>query len=345
MAVTLAQVAAHAGVSPQTVSNAISNPSIVKSSTLRRVEASIATLGYTPNLRARMLRQQRTGSIGLRIRPVDDNVAAVLTDRLLHELSAQAAEDSKHVLLFTATSDAQEVETISRLRAQGLVDEFVLTDTHPDDARIPALTEQDASFVSFGRPWDDRDATHSWVDVDGRAGVAQATGALLDLGYRRIAFLGWPRGSATGDDRRAGWETTLKERLGLSDADLESWTFTSEEQISEAIDAGPAVVAAGADAVVCVSDSLAVGMVAAVRTAGLAIPIVGFDNTPLAASLGFSSVDQDLGRIAHELLRALTTTHEPVTALVTPRLVIRHDPRWGFPTAPTGPGPKKGNLS
>lgn len=153
MAVTLAEVARHAGVSPQTVSNALSNPAILRASTLERVQQAIRELGYTPNLRARMLRQQRTGSIGLRIRPVGDNVAAVLTDRLLHELSTAAAGCDKHILLYTAVDDADEVETITRLRAQGLVDEFILTDTHPDDLRIHELTARGLSFVAFGRPW------------------------------------------------------------------------------------------------------------------------------------------------------------------------------------------------
>ncbi|WP_297109820.1 LacI family DNA-binding transcriptional regulator [Tessaracoccus sp.] len=89
MAVTLAHVAALAGVSPQTVSNSISNPDIVKDTTLTRVRAAIDELGYTHNVRARMLRQQRTGNIGLRMRPTSDNVAGVLIDRLLHELSAR----------------------------------------------------------------------------------------------------------------------------------------------------------------------------------------------------------------------------------------------------------------
>lgn len=335
MAATLAQVAALAGVSTQTVSNTISNPSVVKDTTLTRVKAAIDELGYTPNVRARMLRQQRSGNIGLRIRPTDDNVAGVLIDRLLHELSAQAAAYDKHVLLLSAATDEEEVQTIEKLAAQSLVDEFVLTDTHPDDHRIEDLSAQNLRFVAFGRPWGSEDtAPHSWVDVDGRGGTAEATLALIELGFRRIGFFGWPEGSATGDDRRGGWAGVVTTELGYTDADLQALNAESEDHISSAIDAAPALLTAGADAVVCASDSLAVGMVAAIRTSGATVPIVGFDNTPLAASFGFSSVDQDLARVAQRILAALATPDETHRGLIPTRLIIRHDPRWGFPTAP-----------
>lgn len=336
MAVTLAHVAALAGVSPQTVSNAISNPDIVRDSTLTRVRAAIDELGYTPNLRARMLRQQRTGNIGLRMRPTSDNVAGVLIDRLWHELSAQAAAYDKHVLLIPAETDGEEVRTIERLTAQSLVDEFVLTDTHQHDDRIEALSSQGLRFVAFGRPWgSEESAPHSWVDVDGRSGTAEATLALIELGFRRIGFFGWPAGSATGDDRRGGWADVVRTELGYTDDDIAALNADSEDHISLAIDTAPALLAAGADAVVCTSDSLAVGMVAAVRTSGLSVPIVGFDNTPLAASFGFSSVDQDLARVAQRILAALDNPGETRRGLIPPRLIVRHDPRWGFPTART----------
>ncbi|MFA4841838.1 MAG: LacI family DNA-binding transcriptional regulator, partial [Agrococcus sp.] len=58
MASTLADVAAHAGVSVQTVSNALNNPDLLKRSTLDRVLAAVDDLGYAPNLQARRLRQR-----------------------------------------------------------------------------------------------------------------------------------------------------------------------------------------------------------------------------------------------------------------------------------------------
>ena len=335
MAVTLAQVAAHAGVSTQTVSNAINQPELVKTETLARVQQSIRQLGYTVNLRAKNLRQQRTGTIGIRVRPFDDDHAGILFDRLLHELSAQATGYDKHVMLFTAADEAEEVRIIHRMRAQSLADEFILTDTHPRDERAAALVADGVRFVAFGRPWEtpDDQPPHSWVDVDGRAGTAEATRALLAAGHRRIGFLGWPEGSPTGDDRWAGWASVMGE-AGTPAARIEKLTVRSEDHLTAASAAAPQLLNLNVDAVVCASDSLAGGMVTAIGQAGAGVSVVGFDNTTLAAGFGFSSIDQQLGSVAREILAALEhATHDPGSLLVVPRLVTRSDPRWGIRTA------------
>ncbi|MGH3746513.1 MAG: LacI family DNA-binding transcriptional regulator, partial [Micromonosporaceae bacterium] len=68
--VTLDDVAARAGVSRQTVSNAINFPQRVRERTRRRVEGAIVELGYQPNRAARALRAQASRMIGYRIEPV-----------------------------------------------------------------------------------------------------------------------------------------------------------------------------------------------------------------------------------------------------------------------------------
>ena len=334
MAVTLAQVAAHAGVSAQTVSNAINQPDLVRTETLARVQQSIRELGYTINMRARMLRQQRTGTIGIRVRPFDDDRAGILFDRLLHELSAQATAYDKHIMLFTADGERDEVSTIRRMCAQSLAGEFILTDTHPDDDRTAELVAQGIRFVAFGRPWEAPadEPPHPWVDVDGRTGTADATRGLVAAGRTRIGFLGWPQSSPTGEDRRSGWASVMRE-AGWTEADVERFTVRTEDHLTAAIAAAPRLLDLGVDAVVCASDSLAVGMVTAIGQAGATVPVVGFDNTALAASFGFSSIDQQLGSVAREILAALEHKDEPGSLLVTPRLVTRGDPRWGMPTA------------
>ena len=168
------------------------------------------------------------------------------------------------------------------------------------------------------------------MDVDGRAGTADATQALVSAGHRRIGFLGWPEDSPTGEDRRAGWAEVMR-RAGCSAADIEQLTVRTEDHLTAAIAAAPRLLDLGVDAVVCVSDSLAVGVVTAIGQTGAAVPVVGFDNTALAASFGFSSVDQQLGAVAGEILAALEQSVDgPGSLLVAPRLVTRNNPRWGI---------------
>ena len=50
---------------------------------------------------------------------------------------------------------------------------------------------------------------HPWVDVDGAAGTRAATEHALSIAGPRVAFLGWPSGSGTGDDRERGWREAM----------------------------------------------------------------------------------------------------------------------------------------
>ena len=66
---TLADVAERAGVSRQTVSNAVNNPELLRADTLKRVQHAISDLGYSPNRAARNLRTRASHLVGLASRP------------------------------------------------------------------------------------------------------------------------------------------------------------------------------------------------------------------------------------------------------------------------------------
>ncbi|ANF31757.1 transcriptional regulator [Leifsonia xyli] len=337
---TVSDVADVAGVSRQTVSNVLNAPELVRPETRERVQAAIHTLGYRPHASARRLRTQKSSTIGIRLDPItQDGISGSILDRFLHALTEQADRQGLRVLLFTASGPDDEIEQFRRLSDAADVDAFVLTSTFHGDPRTEWLIEHGQSFVTFGRPWgidDMTDPQHLWVDVDGRAGVRDATSYLLLKGLRRIAFVGWPSGSGTGDDRRAGWLDAMRGGSGLAEDELRRLDAAVEDVVpfgAEAFrrleaDAGPI------EGVVCASDSLALGVLTAT---GGRIPVVGYDDTPVAASLGFSSVGQQLDEVAAGVLELLTGAHggrvrtdeevaDPRHRLVAPRLVVREGP-------------------
>ncbi|MEH0108976.1 LacI family DNA-binding transcriptional regulator [Tersicoccus sp. MR15.9] len=332
---TLQSLASSLGVSRQTISNVLNNPQVVHASTRDRVLAEIRASGYRPSAAARSLRSRRSEVIGLRIRPAVDGINGSLMDAFLHALVECSQRRDHRLLLITATSDEQETSEQAALHTTGAIDGCVLTDTHLDDTRPAELAATGVPFVAFGRPWQDRDAGHSWVDIDGAAGTRLATEHLLDLGHRRIAFLGWPTGSGVGDDRRSGWQRAMAD-AGVAAEDLATGLLDqrTDDGVVEGTQAMERALRAGATAAVCASDSLAVGASTVLRRVSSAetarTAVVGFDDTPVAAALGLSSVRQPVAaaasRVVDLLIERLTTANdppEPVHDLLTPELVLR----------------------
>ena len=337
---TVEDVARAANVSRQTVSNVLNSPAVVKDSTRERVESAIAELGYRPHASARRLRTQTSSTIGIRLDAVTNGISGSVLDRYLHALTEQAAARGMRIMLYTAKDHDDEMAQLRRLRDGADVDAFVLSGTVFDDPRIDWLIAEKVPFVSFGRPWGEHmdSPDHLWVDVDGAAGTRQATEHLIGRGLTRVGFLGWPSGSGTGDSRRSGWATAMADRFGLTDAELDALTITTIESVPTARRRIENLLATdfAFDALVCASDSLALGAMMAVNEAGRkTFPIIGFDNTPVAQAVGLSSVEQQLDQVAAatlELLMGLAGnrvlphgggTQDATHRLITPKLVVR----------------------
>jgi DNA-binding LacI/PurR family transcriptional regulator len=324
--VTIEDVARHARVSRQTVSNVLNSPHLVAASTRERVEGAINALGYRPHLAARQLRTRRSHVIGLRLEPSRDGINGAVLDRFLHGLTETAQRRGYRVLLFTATDDEGEVDEYRALLDMSDLDAFVLTSTHRGDIRTRWLAERGVPFVTFGRPWEDDAVPHRWVDVDGRAGVRMATEHLRRLGHRRIGFLGWPDGSDVGADREAGWRDAMTAD-GWDDASLDQLRRAVPDEVAAATAACADLASSGEPtAVVCASDSLALGAAGVLRASGAAV--VGFDDTPVAAAVGISSVAQPLAAAAERAFDLVIGAIEhpdddSAHALLTPRLVVR----------------------
>lgn len=327
---TLADVAERAGVSRQTVSNALNNPDLLRPDTLDRVRHAIEAMGYSPNRAARNLRTRTSSLIGLRFSPAQEGTANAAIDRFVHSLVEASEEAGYHVLLFPA-DDVDPVRGYDNLLRSTAVDAFVVTDTYLGNPQAAWLTERRAPFVAFGRPWDDGEATHCWVDVDGAAGTRLATEHLVEQGHRRIAWIGWRSDSPIGEDRRAGYDATMRE-LGLPTAGLTA-------HVDDVVEAGAKTSAklldgAGPTAFVCASDTLAMGVLHTLWIRQLApgtdIGVVGFDDSQVAQVFptGLTSVRQPLEDVAVEVVRALEAllAHRPPArrgVLLTPTLAVR----------------------
>ena len=327
---TLADVAERAGVSRQTVSNAVNNPDLLRPDTLERVQEAIDELGYSPNRAARNLRTRTSHLIGLRFTPAQEGTANALMDRFVHSLVETSSAAGYHVLLFPGVPDDPLAGYDDLLRSTA-VDAFVATDTYLGNPQAAWLESRRAPFVAFGRPWDNPAAAHPWIDVDGAAGTELATCHLLERGHERIAWIGWRKDSWIGEDRRAGWSRALRDR-GLATTGLASRV---EDTVGSGREASAVLLdEARPTGFVCASDTLAMGVLHTLADRGLTpgrdVAVVGFDDSQVAqvVPLGLTSVRQPLEEVAVEVVKALEGLlgHPPVVGpgvLLTPELVIR----------------------
>jgi LacI family transcriptional regulator len=331
---TLATVAEAAGVSRQTVSNALNNPELLRPETLARVREVIERLGYTPNRAARQLRTHSSHLIGLRFEPAQEGTSNALMDRFLHSLVETMAASDHHVLLFSGDPE-DPLDGYDDLLRSTAVDAFVVTDTYAGTPQAPFLQDRGAPFVAFGRPWEDAGdgpaADWAWVDVDGAAGARMATEHLLAVGHERVAWMGWEGTSRIGEDRRSGWELALtasgRDPAGLAVRiadNVDAARMAAHDLLED-----PAVTGFA-----CASDTMGIGVLHALAERGLRpgddVGVVGFDDS-LAAQVtwpGLSSVRQPLEQVAVEVVALLHKViddepHGRRGTMLTPALVVR----------------------
>ncbi|MGW2261908.1 LacI family DNA-binding transcriptional regulator [Streptomyces sp. NPDC004749] len=327
--VTLAMVARRAGVSPQTVSNALNSPDLLRPETLERVRRTVDEMGYRPHRAAQALRTRSSKLIGYGIRPTPHGTTAPVMDRFLHALSQAADEAGYRILLFASPPGGAGLEGHEELLDLHHVDGFVLSGTERSDPRQGWLAKRGVPFVGFGRMWSGRQIG-DWADVDGASGTDAAVEHLIALGHRRIGFLGWPRGSGVGDDRADGWRRAMR-RHGLP---VRGRSARSADDLDAARAAVGPLLDAGATAVVAASDVLALGCYHALRERGARpgadVAVVGFDDSPTAALLSpsLTTLAQPLEAVGRECVRLLLArmgrpTAPPERVLLEPSLVVR----------------------
>jgi DNA-binding LacI/PurR family transcriptional regulator len=327
---TVEDVARHAGVSRQTVSNVLNAPDRVRPDTIDRVKASIDTLGYRANRNARNLRTRTSHAIAYRIPPIAGHLNSVM-DTFLHELTEAVEAIGCHVLLFTSSDIDDEIDTYWELAAQAAADGIVFSGTERNDRRPAGLLKSRTPFVSFGRTWGTDE--HSWVDVDGQAGTRLAIEHLLAQGHRRFAWLGSDGASVVNDERERGVREALKSS-GVPAADLHVVHLVDDSArdrrcISDLLD-GPNAPTA----FVSMSDLQALTVLAELETRGL-VPgrdtaVIGFDDSPVAAYAGggLTTIRQPITTVAREIARLLAAqladpTSPPEGVLLQPELIVR----------------------
>ncbi|WP_371516086.1 LacI family DNA-binding transcriptional regulator [Kitasatospora sp. NBC_01300] len=309
-ATTIEEVARAAGVSRQTVSNALNAPQRVRPDTLARVTAAIRELGYQPDQSARSLRSGARRTLGY-LAPVDDPFDPnPLMAGFLEALVDAAGAQGQRVLLFRPGQGAAEsgvpraagpLAAIDELVAARQVDGLVLADVLGDDPRIGHVVRAGLPFVAFGRTGPGQ--PQHWVDIANDTAMAVVVRHLAGLGHRRIGYVGRAEDLPWMAARRAGFLAEAA-RLGLSAVTAARPDVAAVRELLRGPER-PTAFAAG-------SDLLALDVYEAVRAEGSAVgpagvAVTGFHDTPLCRHLhpALTSVRLPLRAIAAALVERL----------------------------------------
>ena len=312
MAVTQTDVATLAGVARRTVSNVVNDFPHVSADVRNRVKAAIEELGYEPNSTARSLRMGRTHTIGVALPELDVGYFGEI-GRLLMEV----AEEFGYTVLISQTlgTRKREIQTLEKFRSQQ-VDGVIFSAISIDATELIGKL-RGVPVVALG----EHQLTSSLdrVAVDNVACTRMAVQHLLDIGRRRIAFIGRNRHASRSempDLRLRGYQEALH-GFGLKhEPSLEVRVKGFHRK--GGFDATNRLLEADAefDGVFCANDMLAFGTIRALMDADRRVPedvaVVGFDDVEEAqfSVPRLTTVSPDKRRITRAAVELLTARIE-----------------------------------
>lgn len=270
MNTTIHDVARAAGVSPSTVSRAMSGGA-VHPATRETVLRVASDLGYRPSRVARGLITGRTGNLGMLVPDLGNPVFAEIIKGAVAR--ARAAD---HPVYVTDTDEDphRERETMDSLLRS--TDGLLLCSPRASDAELVAAAAAMPTVVINRKV-----AGLPAVIADGTSGVRQAVRHLRDLGHRRIAYVSGPAGSWMERQRTAGLGTATAAGIEVVHLPSASPTFNS------GILAADLVLVSGVTAVIAFNDLLALGILQRLTGRGIRVPddmsVVGHDDIGMAS--------------------------------------------------------------
>ena len=279
--VRLTEVAKLAGVSPITASRFFRNPEALSAGKRERVESAARELGYVPDLAARALASQRTEVIGVLIPSLTNNV---FSDVLRGIYDALQGSRYSIQLVNTRYSFLQEEKLLRLFQAQRPAGLVVTGINQTPDSRLvmEAMNCPIVQIMEIGP-----DPVDMMVGFSHNKAAFSAVSHLLARNYRRIGFLG-ARMDPRVQRRLEGYRDAMK-AAGLYDPRLIITTpVPTSVSMGGMLFADLLTLVPDMDAVFCVNDDIALGVLFECQRRQIAVPddmaIVGFNDLEFMAA-------------------------------------------------------------
>lgn len=263
--VTVVDVARAAGVSPGTVSNAISGKRKVDHDTQRRIQEAVESLGYRPNLAARRMRTGRTNTIAIYSSMPVAVAAGASKLGFLMEIAASAAVaalDANMSLVLVPPVD-DPIATLKDISMDGII----VVEPEADDPVLAMLQDVGVPTVSVGKPVGSPSA---YVDLDYRLIAEILFDHLRETGAENFPLI------VGASSRQSNLVFQEVYRRKAADIGMAAQVIALPEQSAE--DSAAAAISkllkegAHFDAVLVPIDAMATGVMRALKAQSVKIP-------------------------------------------------------------------------
>jgi LacI family transcriptional regulator len=336
-------IARIARVSLGTVSHVLNNSANVRGPLRKRVLDAVQAVGYQPSQLARGLRRDKTNVIGMIIPDITNPFFPGVV---------RGAEDIafsngyRLVLCNTDNDHAKELAHLKELRTYLPAGLIVIPSNFSDlTAQVESYRRAGTGVVCVDRL--PRNWAGDSVTANNQEGAVNATRHLIDMGHKKLAMIVGPQHLTNARDRLNGFKRAIREaKIHVAAEYIQETTFDKHGGYSKThlllqLIPRPTAIFAG-------NDMIALGVLRAIRDAGLRCPedvsVMGFDDLDLAEATNppLSSVSQSgyqLGTTAaHMLIERLHGDQSPPKHLVLPTsLVLRNSVAAAAPEPPPVP--------
>jgi DNA-binding LacI/PurR family transcriptional regulator len=324
---TISDVATKAGVGVGTVSRVLNDSPRVSPSTRQKVLDAMEALDYVPNPFARRLSLGKTLTLAV-IVPFFTRPSYV---ERLRGVEAAIAETEYDLIVYNVESVTKRDEYFKRVPHSARIDGLIIISLPPTDEHVEYFLASKVPTVLV----DTQHPKLPRVFIDDVEGGRLATQHLIDLGHKRIAFLGDaypnPFGFTSNYDRYTGYCRALEE-AGLVARPEYYATGQHSRDVAQGLARDLLALEEPPTAIVAASDTQALGVLETAREVDIPVPealsVIGYDDIEIAEYFHLTTIRQPLfesgWRGTHLLLSAIENDAvEPISNELSLDLIVR----------------------
>jgi LacI family transcriptional regulator len=309
------EIARRVGVSRSTVSKVLNDYPSISEATRQRVWAAVEEFGYYPDISARIMAGKRSDTIALFLAGSGSFSGDILVDLMIASMIESAADAGYHILTYiigdphTRESERSIKEVFFQRRVDagvfvGFPNDFAVVDCLVSEGFVVGVFDQSARGTVY--------PNRVVANFDDERVAGQAIDYLVGMGHREIAVINGDTSRNAGKGRCTGFSGALaRHSIRPPDAWVRYSDFSQSDgrrlatELLSSSNSRPTAIAA-------VNDSVAFGVIEALREAGVAVPgelsVIGIDGHPLCSYVtpGLTTFAYDFREMFRSLIRSVT---------------------------------------